>query len=35
MGPNKYDEYFMDILASEFKRNLTLETLDKLCSEKQ
>lgn len=32
MGPQKYDEYYMDILAKEFKRNFTLEIVDNLCS---
>lgn len=34
MGPQKYDEYYMDILATEFKRNFTLEIVDNLCTER-
>ena len=34
IGPDKYDEYYMDILASEFKRNFTLDMVSGLCSEK-
>lgn len=34
IGPDKYDEYYMDILASEFRSNYTLEKVHELCSEK-
>lgn len=33
LGPQKYDEYFMDILAAEFKGSYTLKTVEKLCQE--
>lgn len=34
IGPNKYDDYYMDILASEFKSNFTLNKIHELCSER-
>lgn len=33
IGPEKFDEYYMDILASEFKSNYTLEKVRELSSE--
>ncbi len=33
IGTEKFDEYYMDILASEFKGNRTLDKVRKLCSE--
>lgn len=33
MGPDKYDDYYMDILASEFKSNFTLDKVHELCAE--
>ncbi|HWR61703.1 MAG TPA: GNAT family protein [Clostridia bacterium] len=34
IGTEKFDEYYMDILASEFKKNNILEMVKELCSEK-
>lgn len=34
VGPNKYDEYYMDILAEEFKKNYTLKLMEKLSAGK-
>ena len=33
IGPEKFDEYYMDILASEFKNNRTVKKVRELCSE--
>lgn len=33
IGPEKFDEYYMDILASEFKNSRTLDKVRELCSE--